>query len=93
MSDNESPIKALIRASIEAQNPDKKDERELGHRLLLETFMERYRSMKRDYREERKELKQDVTDGFITNAEMQRQLKISMDLITAYAESLLKLLK
>lgn len=93
MSDGESPIKALIRASIEAQNPDKKDERELGHRLLLETFMDRYRTMKKDYREEREELRQDVADGFITEAEMHRQLKITMDLINAYAASLQKLLK
>ena len=90
---DESPVSALIRATIEAQDPQKKSDREYGARLLMEPLQDRLSTMKREYRQERRELQADVNAKLITKAEMERQLQITRDLINAYAESLTKLLK
>lgn len=90
---SESPVAALIRATIEAQNPEKKSDREVGMRLLMEPMHERLDRMKENMRRERRDLKQDVKDGLITPDEMKAQLRSTQELIDSYQASLTALLK
>lgn len=90
---SESPVAALIRATIEAQDPAKKRDWAVGSRLLMEPMLERLERMKDDMRKERRQLQQDVDSDLISEDEMKAQLSLSQELINAYQQSLKALLQ